>query len=862
MAEAAQYKLIVHEESGTRELELGPNPAVVGRSSENTVQIQHGSISRRHCEIRFSPEGVELRDLNSSNGTRVNGERISRQGVKPGDEIHFGQIRAELHALGAETPAGPAVAADIELDEISIEDPPATAADAAALASDQALASDYIMVVVDGEGAGERHALARRRLTVGRSGSCDVRVKGLGVSGTHAEIVWEGDRPTLRDLDSTNGIHLSGRRVKQVALADGQLIGIGKVSVRVEGPGEEIDIGGDLDLDIGSAAESADDTLQFRDLTRADVPRRRMLGAVVGLTLLLVALGAAAVFYFMPASSKRIGQRLGGTVETPAGSLITRGFSAEEADIAGLWPLDDPSTGELSRSAAAKRQGRFGFVLERSASAPVGRPTTAFFADTIPVDGHRRYSLTVFARREKGDVRAGLVLRFLDAAGQVVQEIYSPLTSADAFEAIEVSPTVPEGCGSATVGLMLTGGAGVAHFDDIALRPSELTPRSGVVALNRFTLQVAPHGSWSLRADTHWPLRRAEYFLAAGKARVYQELAARPEGEGLNIGDEGARFSGTLRGPTGKSAEFGFQVRGKDAVTFAYQPWKGEGAEREGLRFYLQLSTLKDGVLVSSGGDVGAQTGEFTVEACDAMLLGKGGRRVRLVMDPPLDVDVALLEKSVCIELSRRHDPETPFQFIINTSLVDLIAGAKSEMDRGTEAVARERYGDAYRHLNRLLREFAVDASQVDRARALIAQVQARFQERFQRLKQRADEASHFKDEAAVARLLAEAEDLQKTYANTPVEDNAATIVKKLRAVHAGLVEARISTIAGRYLLLARDARDRGDVAFAEEYYRVVMDRCRDTPFAKEAETELTEMRRVSTEVNEKPGDKPAEKKN
>jgi hypothetical protein len=131
--------------------------------------------------------------------------------------------------------------------------------------------------------------------------------------------------------------------------------------------------------------------------------------------------------------------------------------------------------------------------------------------------------------------------------------------------------------------------------------------------------------------------------------------------------------------------------------------------------------------------------------------------------------------------------------------------------------------------------------------------VQTRFQERFQELKKQADEAVHFKDETAVARLLDEARALQQTYADTPVEANAATIVKQLEAVHAKLVEARVGKLAGRYLLLARDARDRGDVSFAEEYYRVVIDRCGGTSFAKEAETELAEMRKVSTEVKKKP---------
>ena len=91
MADSARFKLLVHDESGPREFELGPDPAVIGRSPENTIQINHGSISRRHCEVRFPPEGVEFRDLDSANGTWVNGERITK--CKCGRPIYFIKTR-------------------------------------------------------------------------------------------------------------------------------------------------------------------------------------------------------------------------------------------------------------------------------------------------------------------------------------------------------------------------------------------------------------------------------------------------------------------------------------------------------------------------------------------------------------------------------------------------------------------------------------------------------------------------------------------------------------------------------------------------------------------------------------------------
>jgi pSer/pThr/pTyr-binding forkhead associated (FHA) protein len=64
----------------------------VGRSANNEIPLPYPSISNRHCIIVHSGPDIVLRDLNSSNGTYVNGEIISEVILRPGDMIQMGSV--------------------------------------------------------------------------------------------------------------------------------------------------------------------------------------------------------------------------------------------------------------------------------------------------------------------------------------------------------------------------------------------------------------------------------------------------------------------------------------------------------------------------------------------------------------------------------------------------------------------------------------------------------------------------------------------------------------------------------------------------------------------------------------------------
>lgn len=69
---------------------LGPEAITIGRLPESTVVVTDPNASRRHAEIRRVGNDVVVVDLNSTNGTRVNGAGIQERKLADGDEIVVG----------------------------------------------------------------------------------------------------------------------------------------------------------------------------------------------------------------------------------------------------------------------------------------------------------------------------------------------------------------------------------------------------------------------------------------------------------------------------------------------------------------------------------------------------------------------------------------------------------------------------------------------------------------------------------------------------------------------------------------------------------------------------------------------------
>lgn len=78
---------------------------------------------------------------------------------------------------------------------------------------------------------GSRYQLTGTTTVVGRGGEADVVVDDPGVSRRHVEVRVSGGRATVRDLGSTNGTFVDGRRVEQAVLVDGSTVTVGRTRI-------------------------------------------------------------------------------------------------------------------------------------------------------------------------------------------------------------------------------------------------------------------------------------------------------------------------------------------------------------------------------------------------------------------------------------------------------------------------------------------------------------------------------------------------------------------------------------------------------------------------------------------------------
>jgi predicted component of type VI protein secretion system len=82
--------VMVTSDGKARDIPLGKLPVHIGRGEDCKVRVPLPSVSRKHCELLIEDEEFTVKDLNSSNGTYVNGERVRSRELVPGDLLALG----------------------------------------------------------------------------------------------------------------------------------------------------------------------------------------------------------------------------------------------------------------------------------------------------------------------------------------------------------------------------------------------------------------------------------------------------------------------------------------------------------------------------------------------------------------------------------------------------------------------------------------------------------------------------------------------------------------------------------------------------------------------------------------------------
>jgi pSer/pThr/pTyr-binding forkhead associated (FHA) protein len=106
-------------EGGTT-IEITKDLVLVGRKEDCDVNLDHKSISKLHCVIVKTDGLLLVRDLGSTNGTRVNGQRIRRAALLPNDQLHIASLKFRIAFGAGEAPVSASEHTQrIEADELA-----------------------------------------------------------------------------------------------------------------------------------------------------------------------------------------------------------------------------------------------------------------------------------------------------------------------------------------------------------------------------------------------------------------------------------------------------------------------------------------------------------------------------------------------------------------------------------------------------------------------------------------------------------------------------------------------------------------------------------------------------------------------
>jgi pSer/pThr/pTyr-binding forkhead associated (FHA) protein len=416
-------KLIVESGGSRREQPLS-NPCRIGRDDENDIVLNDPGSSRRHCRIAKDGEAWILEDLHSANGTFRNEERIDRVRLADGDIVRIGASKLTFRAADVA----------VESDEIQLEDPGAAPSGGA----------QWRLIGVTGEVKGRRFDLAGSRLTFGRKSSNAIPLGDNKVSGVHCEVVIESGRPVLRDLGSTNGTYLEGKRIDEIALSHGDRFGLGEcvfvVADRSEPEPElerrDAESERTMIQEPGFQRDAADDD-EMEAVSRANLDAVKRGSSIVGtLVMLLLVGGIAGAGWFWIDQKNRA--KAAAEVPPAPGNLLVDRWSFEATESlpapATAWDLaiDGPEGDARESFSLASGAGKSGDLALRAAFES---GAVAALRDAIPAVG-RRYTISGFARTE-GEATASLVARFTSnddptyalraVIGSVQGGAYSPL---------------------------------------------------------------------------------------------------------------------------------------------------------------------------------------------------------------------------------------------------------------------------------------------------------------------------------------------------------------------------------------------------------------------------------------------------
>lgn len=205
----AVLSVIEKGSSEEKRYSLAKGAFTIGKEEGNTLVLQRQNISRKHCEIAYYNNQYVVKDLGSSNGTFVNGQKITTPVIlKDGDAIQLGDFTVKY----------------IERDS------PRRVVTAQPLADVQARV--YLRIKDIKEGTERVFPIIKSTVIIGKADDVDVVIPKQNVSRRHSEILFQGGNYYIKDLGSANGTFVNGVKLTApLELYNSMIINLGDYEI-------------------------------------------------------------------------------------------------------------------------------------------------------------------------------------------------------------------------------------------------------------------------------------------------------------------------------------------------------------------------------------------------------------------------------------------------------------------------------------------------------------------------------------------------------------------------------------------------------------------------------------------------------
>lgn len=821
-------KLVINDGEGTREVGLKSGDTL-GRTSQNAVQLKVAEASRNHCRFTEEKGSWFIEDLGSSNGTQVNGRKVTKFELQDGDVVSVG--KATLRFLDAP------LEAEVE----------AQASSSGSWGEDDLSLEDKIFLVIGGANRrGEVVPVPEGRISVGRNAKHALILKDASVSGDHAEIRREGSTCAIKDLGSSNGTFVNDRRLPErgeAELASGDVVRFGLIACAFgvgdpadfAPPGPEEVSGGSGDT-FTKAMESPAGLLeesQFEVHETAPAAKDTLWNVVSLLAILGLAGGAG---WLWMQGQKEAGGGGGRSLERGSNLLPEGLWSFELPDLpqgsesgpapggpAMVWEKEDlADPADVGEVSDPRRSGHLAYRINRAAAA--APPTFAVLDAPLPVSSGQVWRLSAHVQ---GDGAAPvLAALWYEERREDDETVLAEITRDLVVGPIpgrswsEVSGIVasPEGASHLRVAVGALGGGSVV-FDDVVL--VAVPPPEGMVReVKEFRAVLEAHGTLRL---SRYGRRLIE---GLGPAPKEGERILRPEE--VVIADPavppGGEVQASLRGGQGalrialEGADDRFTLRYAGPGLGAAARLEAPLVPREGAEIQV---TLLDG-------ETGRRYGQaFPPAPGTALIVGSGSDRAKLHFQDasgqpvrlPVSYETAGRRNVVVLDVSGRADLAIGFQLSFQKEEQD----ARDLLARARDAARNRQGGTALRSCEEIMSRFPFEAQVVDEAAKIQAQVLDEARIRVAALRARLDDAIFFRDLAREAKLVGEIAEEKARFGDTApgaeIDKLAADAAAAVHAWEQPLREAQ----AGRLLARGQDFLDGGRAPLATLMFRTVV---------------------------------------